>query len=162
MAKRQIFYSFDFDYDVMRVQQIRNIGFLEDNKPVSANKWEEIRKKGYDAIKEWVDDTMAYRSCVVVLVGGRTASRPWVKYEIEKAWKDQKGLVGIYIHNISCPRNGKSYQGVNPFDQFKFEDGNKLSSVVKCYNPPDSEAYTYIKKNLEDIVEEAIKIRLSM
>ena len=55
MAKRQIFYSFDFDYDVMRVQQIRNIGFLEDNKPVSANKWEEIRKKGYDAIKEWVD-----------------------------------------------------------------------------------------------------------
>ena len=37
MAKRQIFYSFHYDNDVFRVQQIRNIGALEDNKPVSAN-----------------------------------------------------------------------------------------------------------------------------
>ena len=39
MAKRQIFYSFHYDNDVFRVQQIRNIGALEDNKPVSVNDW---------------------------------------------------------------------------------------------------------------------------
>ncbi len=34
MAKVPVFYSFHFDNDVMRVQQIRNIGAIEDNKPV--------------------------------------------------------------------------------------------------------------------------------
>ena len=44
MAKRQIFYSFHFKNDVMRVQQIRNIGVIEGNEPVSKNNWEEYSK----------------------------------------------------------------------------------------------------------------------
>jgi hypothetical protein len=62
--KRQIFYSFHFANDVMRVQQIRNIGAFEDNKPVSVNDWEEVKKKGDAAIEKWIDDNMNYRSCV--------------------------------------------------------------------------------------------------
>ena len=57
-TKRQIFYSFHFANDVFRVQQIRNIGALEDNKPVSANDWEEVKKKGDAAIEKWIDDNM--------------------------------------------------------------------------------------------------------
>ena len=34
-TKRQIFYSFHYANDVMRVAQLRNIGTLEDNKPAS-------------------------------------------------------------------------------------------------------------------------------
>ena len=117
----------------MRVQQIRNIGALEENKPVSANDWEEIKKKGNKAIEKWIDDNMSYRSCVVVLIGKETASRPWVKHEIKKAWDEKKGLFGIYIHNLKCPNNGKSSKGANPFDQFSFQDGTKLSSKIKCY-----------------------------
>ncbi|WP_353939677.1 TIR domain-containing protein [Micromonospora sp. b486] len=30
---------------------------------------------------------MAYKKAVIVLVGQETASRPWVIYEIEKAWR---------------------------------------------------------------------------
>lgn len=52
MTKRQIFYSFHFYNDVMRVQQIRNIGALEDNKPVSASEWEEVKRKGEASIKK--------------------------------------------------------------------------------------------------------------
>ena len=158
MPKRQIFYSFHFDNDVMRVQQIRNIGALEDNKPVAANEWEEIQKKGEASIKKWINDNMEYRSCVVVLVGEKTASRPWVKYEIEKAWNDGKGLVGIFIHNLNCPRNGRCNKGLNPFDQFHFETGKKLSTVVKCYDPGFN-AYNEIKNNIENWIEEAINNR---
>lgn len=158
MAKRQVFYSFHFDNDVMRVQQVRNIGAIEDNKPVAANDWEKIRKSGDEAIKKWISDNMDYRSCVVVLVGEDTANRPWVKYEIKKAWKDEKGLVGIYIHNLKDPRNGKSSKGTNPFEQFKVGE-KSLSSIVKCYNPDSNDAYNDIKNNLEDWIEEAIKIR---
>lgn len=159
MAKRQIFYSFHYDNDVFRVQQIRNIGALEDNKPVSVNDWETVKKGGDNSIQKWIDDNLKYKSCVVVLVGEETANRKWVKYEIRKAWELGKGLVGIHIHNLKDPRTGKSSKGNNPFDQFTFDDGTKLSSIVNCYNPSYGDAYKDIKDNLEDWIEEAIKIR---
>ena len=159
MAKRQVFYSFHYDNDVFRVQQIRNIGALEDNKPVSANEWESVKKGGEASIKKWIDDNLRYKSCVVVLVGEETANRKWVRYEIEKAWELGKGLVGVYIHNLKDPRTGNSSKGKNPFDQFAFDDGTKLSSVVKCYNPNPYDAYNDIKDRLEDWIEEAIASR---
>ena len=159
MAKRQVFYSFHYDNDVFRVQQIRNIGALEDNKPVSANEWENVKRGGEASIKKWIDDNLRYRSCVVVLVGEETANRKWVRYEIEKAWEVGKGLVGVYIHNLKDPRTGKSSKGKNPFEQFEFDDGTKLSSVVKCYNPNPNDTYNEIKDNLEDWIEEAIASR---
>jgi len=106
MAKRQIFYSFHYDNDVFRVQQIRNIGALEENKPVSVNEWETVKRGGDAAIKKWIDENLKYKSCLVVLIGTETANRKWVKYEIEKAWNDGKPVVGIYIHNLNCPKNG--------------------------------------------------------
>ncbi|HTN18468.1 MAG TPA: TIR domain-containing protein, partial [Chitinophagaceae bacterium] len=133
MAKRQIFYSFHYDNDVFRVQQIRNIGALEQNEPISINDWETVKKGGDKAIQQWIDDNMKNRSCVIVLIGQETSNRKWVKYEIGKAWNAGKGIVGIYIHNLKCPRNGICKQGANPFDQFSLSDGRKLSSVVKCY-----------------------------
>lgn len=157
MAKKQVFFSFHFDNDVMRVQQIRNIGVIEGNIPVSVNEWEEVKKKGSTAIEKWIDDNMKYRSCVVVLIGEETANRKWVKHEIQKAWNDGKGLLGIYIHNIKCPRNGKCNQGPNPFAQFTLNDDRKLSSVVKCYNPSPYGAYNDIAENISNWVETAAK-----
>lgn len=158
MPKR-IFYSFHFDNDVMRVQLIRNIGSIEGNKPVTPNKWEEIKNTGSNKIKEWIEDNMKGKSCVVVLVGEDTANRKWVKYEIKKAWEDGKGLLGIYIHNIKCARNGYGKKGVNPFDQFTFENGKKLSSVVKCYNPSSVDTYNDIKNNIDSWIDDAIEKR---
>lgn len=155
MAKRQIFYSFHYGNDVMRVQQIRNIGALEANAPVSPNEWEQIKAKGDAAVEKWIADNMSYRSCVVVLIGQETARRPWVRYEIRKAWTEGKGLFGIYIHNINCPRNGPCSKGTNPFDSFTVA-GEPMSSLVQCYDPPASTAYATIGQNMEQWVENAI------
>lgn len=158
--KRQVFYSFHYKNDVRRVSQVRNIGALEDNKPVSDNAWEEVKRKGDDNIKQWINDNMKYRSCVIVMIGEETANRKWVKYEIEKAWNDGKGLLGIYIHNLKDPVTGKCSQGKNPFTSFAMKRDNKsLADIVKCYNPNPNDAYNDIKDNLEKWVEEAIKIR---
>ena len=135
MPKRQVFYSFHFDNDVFRVQQIRNIGALEGNTPVSVNDWEAIKKKGDAAIQKWIGENMDYRSCVIVLVGEKTAARPWVKYEIKKAWADGKGLLGIYVHNLKDPKTGKGTKGTNPFEQFTLKDKNDKPCSIKCYNP---------------------------
>ncbi len=160
MATRQIFYSFHYDNDVFRVQQIRNIGALEDNKPVSVNDWETVKRGGDASIKKWIDENLKYKSCLIVLIGTETANRKWVKYEIEKAWNDGKGVLGIFIHNLNCPRNGKCYQGANPFQTFTMnKDGKSLASIVKCYNPNSMNAYIEIANNLESWIEEAIRIR---
>lgn len=157
--KRQVFYSFHFDNDVMRVQQIRHIGVIEGNEPVSPNNWEEIRRIGKNAVKKWIDDNMKYKSCVVVLVGSETANREWVDYEIRKAWNEGKGLFGIYIHNLKDPRTGTCRKGANPFDNVLLKNGQKLSSLVPCYDPNSWDAYNDIAKNLENWVDFAIKSR---
>src|SRR5690606_26308906 len=105
---------FHFDNDVMRVQQIRNIGAIDGNKPVTAQRWEEVKKAGNAAIEKWIDDNMNGKSCVVVLVGEETSNRKWVNYEIKKAWTDGKGVLGIYIHNVECANNGTCSKGANP------------------------------------------------
>lgn len=158
MAKRKVFYSFHFDNDVMRVQQIRNMGVIEGNAAVTANTWEEVKKKGDAAIKIWIEDNMSGKSCVVVLIGTNTSERPWVKYEIKKAWEDGKALLGVYIHNLSCPNKGKSVQGANPFDLYTFKTGEQVVKPL-VFNPKSSDAYNDIDENLADWIESAIKQR---
>lgn len=154
---RKIFYSFHFDGDVMRVQQIRNIGVIEDNRPVTPNKWEEVKRDGKIAIENWIDRNIERSECVVVLIGENTYRSEWVDYEIRKAWNDGKGLVGIYIHNLKDPRYGTSYMGKNPFEQIELKNGRKLSEYVSVYNPDPSDAYNYIAKYIDQIVEKGIQ-----
>jgi len=158
MVKRQVFYSFHYDNDVFRVQQIRNMGMIDGNSPVSPNEWEQLKRTGRQSIERWIDENMRYRSCVIVLIGSETASRPWVKYEIEKAWKDGKGLLGIYIHNIRDPRNGTCRKGENPFAKFSLGDRN-FADIVPCYDPKSWDAYNDIKDNIDGWIERAINVR---
>jgi MTH538 TIR-like domain (DUF1863) len=155
MTQRKIFYSFHFANDVMRVQQVRNMGVVEGNTPVSPNAWEEVKRKGEAAIETWIDDNMKGKSCVIVLIGTDTNKRPWVNYEIKKAWKDGKGILGIHVHNLNCPNNGKCAKGTNPFDAITFKRGNTVI-VPKAYDPKASDAYNDIASNLSTWVEAAI------
>ena len=159
MAKKPVFFSFHYGNDVMRVQQVRNIGALEDNKPVSANEWETVKRGGEASIKRWIDENFKYKQCVIVLIGSDTANRPWVKYEIEKAWNSGKPIFGIYIHNLRCPRTGTSRKGRNPFEDFSLNDGRKLSSLVNCYDPSAFNTYNEIARNMQGWVAEAIAQR---
>ena len=159
MVRKPVFFSFHFDNDVMRVQQIRNIGAIEGNTPVSPNDWETVKRGGDISIKRWIDDNMKYKQCVIVLVGTETADRPWVRYEIEKAWNDGKPILGIFIHNLKCPRTGTCRKGKNPFETFHFKDGRKLSTVVNCYDPLPYDAYNDIARHMESWVNAAITQR---
>lgn len=156
MAKIPVFYTFHFDNDVMRVQQIRNIGTIEGNSPTTPNDWESLKRTGDSAVKNWIDENMKYKRCVIVLIGAQTAGRKWVNYEIEKAWNSGKALLGIYIHNLKCPRNGTSRKGLNPFDSFTFQNGQKLSSYIPCYDPNAVNAYQDVAINIASWIQYAI------
>ena len=163
MAPRKVFYSFHYKPDNWRASQVRNIGAVEGNKPASDNDWEEVVKGGDEGIKKWINSQMSGRSCVVVLIGKGTKDRKWIDYEIERAWNEGKGLVGVYIHNLKDSEGNQSTKGGNPFDGFTVgKDKKKLNEVVKAYDPPylaSTNVYSYISENLSDWIEEAIKIR---
>lgn len=158
MTKRNIFYSFHFDNDVMRVQQVRNMGVVEGNNPVSPNTWEELKKKGKAAVEKWIDENMSGKSCVVVLIGKETHERPWVEYEIKKAWEDGKGLLGIHVHNLKCPNSGTCSKGKNPLAAFTFKDKGVIVTPT-VYDPKSSDTYNDISSNLAAWVEKAINQR---
>lgn len=160
---RKTFFSFHYVPDCWRASQVRNIGVVEGNQPCSDNDWEEVKKGGDSAIQTWIDGQMAGRSCELVLIGANTAGRKWIKYEIEKAWNDGKGVVGIYIHNLLDANGKQAIKGRNPFADLTMKrDGAKLSSIVKAYDPPyttSTNVYGHIKDNLADWIEEAITVR---
>jgi hypothetical protein len=160
---RKVFFSFHYIPDNWRAGQARNMGVVEGNIPVSDNDWETITGKGDKAIQNWIDGQIEGKSCTIVLIGENTANRKWINYEIVKTWNEKKGVLGIYIHKLKDREGKQSNSGSNPFDYITHGDtGKKLSSIVKTYYPTQSvstDVYAYIKENISDWVEEAIKIR---
>lgn len=155
--KRQVFFSFHYQ-DAWKVAQIKNMGIIEGQEIFTSNDWEKVKRKGDNAIKNWIDSNMQNRSCLVVLIGKDTISRRWVKYEIKKAWKSGKGIFGIYIHNLKDQFGEKSSMGLNPFEQFNIGKIN-MSKIVRAYNPKNLDAYQDINDNIDNLIEEAIEIR---
>jgi len=161
MAKRQVFYSFHYKPDSWRASKVRNIGVIEGNKSVSDNEWEKISASD-EGIKKWIKEQLKYRSCTIVLVGSKTANRKWINYEIVQSWNVGMGVVGIFIHGLTDNEGYISKKGGNPFDHITYGQTDKLSSIVKCYNPAGTnskERYDWISKHLSNAVEEAIRIR---
>ena len=122
---RNVFFSYHFKNDHSRTQQIRNMNALVGNSTVTANKWEEIKKSGPASIRKWIDDNMKGKSCLVVLIGSETASRPWVKYEIKKAWEDGRGVLGIHINKLKDLTGEISVKRANPFQNVEVTSGGK-------------------------------------
>ncbi|MCQ2335870.1 MAG: TIR domain-containing protein [Paludibacteraceae bacterium] len=159
MAKRQVFFSFEYAKDCWRASQVRNMGKVDNNSTFSDNDWEEVRKKSDWAIRNWIDDQLKMRSCLVVLIGSTTSTRSWVKYEIEQAYKMHKGIVGVYIHKLKNASGEQTTKGCNPFYNILTSDGSRLSNHVTCFDSDYSTSqYVYddIKDNIETLIEDAI------
>ena len=166
MIRRRVFYSFHYAQDSWRAATVRNIGVVEGNRPATDNKWEEVKRGGDSAIRKWIAEQMKHRSCTVVLVGSDTAGRRWIDHEIKKTWEGGMGLAGIRIHGLRNQDGRISRKGPNPFARFTFDDSSgdprRLASVAKCHDPPGTSSrqrYTWIRENLAEIVEEAIRMR---
>jgi len=157
---KSVFYSFHYDRDAWRVQQVINMGALEGQPILSAQDWEAVTRQGDPAIKNWIADQMKYKSAVVVLVGAQTASRPWVRYEIGYAWDNYKPLVGVRIHGLADETGRTDTAGANPFNHVTLKNGNKVGDYVPLYSPSGSNSqavYASIKENLTTWVDSAYK-----
>ena len=136
MAKRQVFFSFEFNKDAWRASQVRNMGKVDDSSTFSDNDWEEVKEKTDAKIKEWID------------------------YEIKKAYELQKAIVGIYVHGLKDVDGNQTTKGSNPFYQIYIgKENERLSKYVTCYDPPyltSKCVYDDIAENISSLIEDAI------
>ncbi|MEU0557420.1 TIR domain-containing protein [Dactylosporangium sp. NPDC006015] len=157
---KSVFYSFHYERDVHRVQLVRNINALEGQRILNPQNWEEVKRRGGRAIEEWIHGEMSYKKAVIVLIGRDTATRPWVIYEIEKAWRDKKPLLGIRVNGISSFGQVDS-EGANPFERANVGPGIPLfdPTARDWYGRIDSaQTYRNLAFNLESWSEQG-KVR---
>jgi hypothetical protein len=158
---RRVFFSFHYERDIWRASQVRNSWVTKPDREDAgfwdAASWEEVKKKGDEAIKRWIDKNLEGTSVTVVLIGRETAERPYVLYEIEQSYKTSKGLLGIYIHNMRDKTGQSDLAGSNPFDKVKTVSSlgvqQSLATVVKVRDWVLDNGYD----NLGDWIEAAAK-----
>jgi hypothetical protein len=145
------------------VSQVRNIGAIEGNQPAKDNDWETVVGGGDKQIEKWIAEQMKGRTCTVILAGANTANRKWINHEIIESWNKGMGVLVIHIHNLKNSSGQQSSKGANPLYYITHEPtGKRLSTIAQSYDPPYSTStnvYDYIANNIDDWIEEAIKIR---
>lgn len=114
---RNVFFSFYYQKDIWRVNQIRNYPQIAGQSAAGfrdSSLWEETKKQGDEAIKRLIRNGLQNTSVTVVLIGSETANRKYVNYEIEQSLNRGNGLLGIYIHNVKDINGNTCFKGAKP------------------------------------------------
>ena len=153
---RRVFFSFHYERDVWRAGQVRNSWVTQERQSAGfwdAASWEEVKKKGKDAIERWIDRQLEGTSVTVVLIGAETSTRPYVRYEITESLNKGNGLLGIYIHNMKDRAGNRDTKGTNPFDNWTFSDPQGRVVTFPTYDWVRDDGYS----KMGDWIETAAK-----
>src|SRR3974377_2362382 len=154
---RRTFFSFHYERDVWRAGQVRNSWLTKDDREAAgfwdSAKWEEVKKKGEDAIHKWIDEQLKGTSVTVVLIGAETSTRKYVGYEIAESHKKGNGMLGIYIHNMKESKGEADTKGANPFDKWEFKNAEGKVITYPTYDWVNDNGYN----KLGDWIEAAAK-----
>ena len=138
---RRTFFSFHYQRDIWRVNQIRNIPNITGCSAAGfqdGSIWEEARKKGDAAIKKLIDDGLNNTSVTVVCIGNKTAGRKYINYEIDQSIKRGNGIVGIQIHHLKDQNGNTDSAGADPaklgangYKIYKYVNHEKLANRIE-------------------------------
>ena len=116
---RRVFFSFHYDRDIWRVNQIRNVGEIVGTSAAGfsdCSLWEEAKTKGDSAIKKLIDDGLKNTSVTVVCIGAAGADRKYIDYEISQSIARGNGIVGVQIHGLKNKDGQTDTVGKTPAD----------------------------------------------
>lgn len=144
---RRVFFSFHWDEDVTRAMVVRNSWVTKGSGTAAGffdhAEIETLKRSSEAQVKRWIDQQLEGAAVTCVLIGAGTASRPYVRYEIERSAKEGKGLLGVYIHNIrgllqppASLLSNSPKPGRNPFDYIDDpRPTNSLSAALGLTRP---------------------------
>lgn len=153
-----VFYSFHYDNDVTRVQQVLNMGVLEGQPLLNHQDWEAVKLQGDDAVEDWIDQQMKYKSAIIVLIGRYTASRRWVQYEIRRAWDLKRPLLGIRINGLANLQGRVDSPGDDPFASLNtWQTIPIFDPTIRTFQGIDSsQTYRNLAANLKTWAERGV------
>jgi MTH538 TIR-like domain (DUF1863) len=133
---RSVFFSFHYDRDIMRVQQVKQHyitkGTYTETGFFDGSLEERAKKDGDAVVKKLIDNGLTGSSVLCVLIGKDTYTRRWVDYEILKAVEYGMGVFGIRIHQLKDPKQGADVAGSNPFQFLGYgTKDNKLIPMIQ-------------------------------
>src|ERR1039458_9025714 len=114
---REVFFSFHHEDDIWRVNQVRNANVVAGSRLAGFfdhSEYEIAKKRGKEVIQRMILSYLKDTTVTVVLIGTKTASRRWVKYEIGQSIARKKRVLGIYIHRLNDPHTRPSSRGAKP------------------------------------------------
>lgn len=116
---RSVFFSFNYQRDIMRVHQIKQHYFTKETHTETGffvgSLEEKAQKEGDLVVKNMINKGLVGSSVLCVLIGKETYTRRWVDYEILKAVENGMGVFGIRIHQLKDPKAGADTIGSSPF-----------------------------------------------
>jgi hypothetical protein len=138
---RSVFFSFHYQRDIVRVNQIRNLPEIVDESAAGfkdSSLWEEAKKKGDDAIKKLIDAGLIGTSVTVVCIGAQTAGRKFINYEIQKSIDRGNGILGVQIHHLKNFAEETDSAGATPalltkhnYPVYKYDNHTKLKEWIE-------------------------------
>lgn len=120
--KRRVFFSFHYQPDIIRVNQVRNSWRYQkpDNRLAEGffdgSLWERSKRTSDDSLKTLIRQGLENTSVTVVLAGAQTWQRRWVRYEIARSVVKGNGLLTVHIDRLKNFQGFTSQAGPNPLD----------------------------------------------
>jgi hypothetical protein len=143
---RRVFFSFHYDRDVRRIQQVRNSWVIREQgltQPFyDGADFEQVKRRA-GGIQNWIEEQLKGCSVTAVLFGAETYHRPWVKYEIKRSFELKMGILAIDIHNVRDPLRGTDMQGRNPLEHWQI-NGQPFTSLYQTYDWVRNDGYNNI------------------
>ncbi len=138
-TKRRVFFSFDYQQDIWRANQVRQswryhkeaereaFGFFD------GSLWESSQRTGDDSLKALIREGMKNTSVTCILAGSQTWSRRWVQYEMARSIVKGNGLLTVNIHQMANQQGYASAPGKNPLScmgVYRVDDGRILIAAL--------------------------------
>lgn len=153
---RRVFFSFHYQHDIFRVNQVRHSWRFQGGESQTfydRSLWESTQRTGDAALRKLIDEGMAGTSVTVVLVGAQLDGRRWVDYEIEKSYRDNKGLLAVRIHRLKDQHKETDPPGKNPFDRLVVAGSwppIRYSGLFPTYDWVLDDGYANLPRWIED------------
>lgn len=114
---RRVYFSFDYERDLERVNKIRNVPKVVAGSSGgfhSTDVWETAQRRGDAAVKGLIRDALNNTSVTVVCLGHMTAYRKFLNFELEESLNRGNGVVAVQIHHISDKQGDRDEEGHVP------------------------------------------------
>ena len=94
---RRVFFSFHFDGDIWRANQVRNSNVVAGTDVAGFfdhSEYEDAQKTGSVGIRRMILKHLKDTTVTIVLIGAKTSERPWVKRESQIPSSEKMGSSG--------------------------------------------------------------------